>query len=229
MKFVEIDGCPVPKRLAKRVRRLKGKVPAATLNSCYRGSDPNGVAILRANGKRSQAELFDCWQRRVPGCNPANPPGRSTHECRSDGAAYAGPLGRALAPWQCGMDWQSSEVDALIAGGNSFAWHLFRPYSSGSELHHVNFRVKPPWRWAKGRPRDHPRTVKVGSRGRAVKRLQRSLHNRDWDIELDGIFGPETERVVKGFQRKHDLEPDGIVGPLTWKKLLAPVSRKQES
>ncbi|HST83892.1 MAG TPA: peptidoglycan-binding domain-containing protein [Kineosporiaceae bacterium] len=41
-------------------------------------------------------------------------------------------------------------------------------------------------------------------------------------IEVDGVFGPATERAVKIFQGADvgDLTVDGIVGPKTWKKLL---------
>jgi hypothetical protein len=52
--------------------------------------------------------------------------------------------------------------------------------------------------------------VKRGDRGAAVRSIQREL-----GIPADGIFGEQTERAVKRFQRGHDLLPDGIVGPLT--------------
>jgi peptidoglycan hydrolase-like protein with peptidoglycan-binding domain len=52
--------------------------------------------------------------------------------------------------------------------------------------------------------------VKRGDRGAAVRSIQRSL-----GILADGVFGEQTERAVKRFQRRHDLVPDGIVGPIT--------------
>jgi len=52
--------------------------------------------------------------------------------------------------------------------------------------------------------------VKRGDRGTAVRRIQQELR-----ISADGIFGEQTERAVKRFQRGHNLVPDGIVGPLT--------------
>ena len=52
--------------------------------------------------------------------------------------------------------------------------------------------------------------VKRGDRGSAVRSIQRQL-----GISADGVFGAQTERAVKRFQRRHDLVPDGIVGPLT--------------
>ena len=52
--------------------------------------------------------------------------------------------------------------------------------------------------------------VKRGDRGSAVRSIQQEL-----GIRADGVFGAQTERAVKRFQRSHDLVPDGIVGPLT--------------
>ena len=57
-------------------------------------------------------------------------------------------------------------------------------------------------------------TLKPGSHGNGVKKLQSALH-----IGVDGIYGKGTKAVVKRFQRRHHLTPDGIVGPATWRKL----------
>lgn len=58
-------------------------------------------------------------------------------------------------------------------------------------------------------------TIKKGSRGDAVKELQRLL-----GLSVDGIFGANTEFAVKQFQMKNGLVADGIVGPKTWEKLM---------
>ena len=57
--------------------------------------------------------------------------------------------------------------------------------------------------------------MKEGSRGKAVKYIQKKLKKKP-----DGIFGPDTENAVKKFQKKHGLTVDGIVGPETWKKII---------
>lgn len=54
-----------------------------------------------------------------------------------------------------------------------------------------------------------------GHRGPDVETLQRRLQRAGHDIEADGVFGEETERAVRAFQRRHDLVTDGIVGPKT--------------
>ena len=65
-----------------------------------------------------------------------------------------------------------------------------------------------------------PPTVKRGSKGDAVKRLQRLL--RDFGYSpgaVDGDFGPKTEQAVEAFQTDFGLQVDGIAGPQTWAAL----------
>ena len=57
-------------------------------------------------------------------------------------------------------------------------------------------------------------TLKVGSKGEDVKKLQSYLN-----LCVDGIFGKMTEESVKQFQKDNGLVSDGIVGTKTWYKL----------
>jgi len=59
-------------------------------------------------------------------------------------------------------------------------------------------------------------TVRRGSTGDAVKRIQRKL-----GLVQDGDFGPATERAVMAWQRANGLVADGIVGPKTLEAMLA--------
>jgi murein L,D-transpeptidase YcbB/YkuD len=52
-----------------------------------------------------------------------------------------------------------------------------------------------------------------------VELIQRNLEGDGYKVKIDGIFGDETDRVVRQFQREHALKVDGIVGPSTWKIL----------
>lgn len=61
----------------------------------------------------------------------------------------------------------------------------------------------------------HTETLRVGSKGELVKRVQAAL-----GVTADGDFGPGTERVVKAWQTANGLTPDGIVGPKTLAKLI---------
>lgn len=58
--------------------------------------------------------------------------------------------------------------------------------------------------------------LKEGSKGTAVKNLQRALK-----IHVDGIFGPGTKKAVVKFQLGSGLAADGIVGNDTWTLLLS--------
>ncbi|MGW7008004.1 peptidoglycan-binding domain-containing protein [Streptomyces sp. NPDC054933] len=60
----------------------------------------------------------------------------------------------------------------------------------------------------------------VTSRGDMGKRVQEVQCLLDyWGYNVDGDFGPATERAVRAFQGARQLHADGIVGPRTWKAL----------
>jgi peptidoglycan hydrolase-like protein with peptidoglycan-binding domain len=49
-----------------------------------------------------------------------------------------------------------------------------------------------------------------------VRAWQQQMARRTWRIRVDGIFGPESQRVARQFQRIKGLRVDGLVGPQTW-------------
>jgi len=57
--------------------------------------------------------------------------------------------------------------------------------------------------------------LRRGSRGDEVVSLQKLLNRVGYEIEVDGIFGADTEGVVLTFQKQNGLNADGIVGPKT--------------
>ena len=57
--------------------------------------------------------------------------------------------------------------------------------------------------------------LRMGSKGEGVKILQKYLK-----VEVDGFFGPVTEKALKQWQSKNGIEDDGIAGPVTFDKLL---------
>lgn len=57
--------------------------------------------------------------------------------------------------------------------------------------------------------------LQKGSTGSDVTQLQRSLYNLGYKLQVDGSFGPGTEKVLKQFQREHGLEITGTAGPVT--------------
>ncbi len=67
------------------------------------------------------------------------------------------------------------------------------------------------------------RLVDPPLRGADVRTLQVRLRDRGWrdpsgaPIAVDGIYGPQSDRLVRQLQRVRGLEVDGVVGPLTWR------------
>lgn len=74
-------------------------------------------------------------------------------------------------------------------------------------------------------------TLKYGSRGNEVIRLQQALINKGFlKDDADGIFGAKTEKAVINFQIAHHLTVDGIAGKQTQSTLYAqPASRGTSS
>jgi len=63
-------------------------------------------------------------------------------------------------------------------------------------------------------------TISTGATGDVVRRLQRAIRRTpDLGLQVDGIFGPETEAHLKSFQQGAGLAVDGIAGPATWAAL----------
>jgi len=59
-------------------------------------------------------------------------------------------------------------------------------------------------------------TLKLGSKGNAVKELQRFLNDKlNLGLVLDGKLGPKTIAVIKQWQKDHNLVADGLIGPKT--------------
>jgi 3D (Asp-Asp-Asp) domain-containing protein len=61
------------------------------------------------------------------------------------------------------------------------------------------------------------KVLRIGDEGEAVAELQKRLHNLGYyPANLDGIFGPVTERSVRQFQKDEGILADGIAGPQTF-------------
>lgn len=64
-----------------------------------------------------------------------------------------------------------------------------------------------------------PRTPAVT--GDAVRAWQQRLAALGFDIDADGVYGPQSKQICQVFQRNHGLVPDGIVGRATWNAVFA--------
>lgn len=206
---------PAPKKIAAVLQAMADE--GITFTSIQRNQPAVNYARSQGAILSSQEELYAGFASGRPGFNPANPPGRSTHERRSDGVAYPGPVGRPLFGWQVGLDCSDSEKAIEVA--RRHGWIAFRPYASGSEYHHINFVKEPILKSA---------AMKRGSKGRRVRKLEKRLaFLRDrygkhyFAGKVDGKFGELTEKAVRRFQIDHKLKVDGVVGKYTWAQINA--------
>ena len=76
------------------------------------------------------------------------------------------------------------------------------------------------------KPAEKPKTpakrdwLEKGDEGPEVVNVQQALLNKGYDPKgIDGIFGANTEKAVKAFQKANGLDVDGKVGPKTKEKL----------
>lgn len=62
---------------------------------------------------------------------------------------------------------------------------------------------------------DELEVCRKGSKGDAVRAIQSNVK-----VFVDGVYGTDTEKAVKEFQKKKGLTADGVVGKNTWKALI---------
>jgi hypothetical protein len=138
-RLCTVQQCPVYNDIGPYFAILANDTHAKVL-SIYRGDD--AARLLHKHGKHTQRELYTMF--RDGKGNPANPPGYSTHELKSDGSAYKNiPRGKPL-PWWCqGIDVNDADTTKMIAQAKRYGWILWRPYPTGNEYHHLNFKARP--------------------------------------------------------------------------------------
>jgi hypothetical protein len=144
IRFAVIDGCAVPRAYYPVFRKLKA-VSGCTYNSIDR--EDAAARILHKHGKHTQAEVIRLYEEGVAGYGPADPVNQTSHCRYNDGVVRPDlPVGARLPAWQVGFDVNDDQVEDVIRAAHGLGWDVFRPYHSGSEFHHLNFRHKPA-RW----------------------------------------------------------------------------------
>lgn len=68
-----------------------------------------------------------------------------------------------------------------------------------------------------------PHALERGHRGSEVRRVQDWLGLNDFELELDGDFGPVTEHTLCLFQDSRNLRADGVVDQATFDALTLPM------
>lgn len=69
------------------------------------------------------------------------------------------------------------------------------------------------------RPSFYLTLTQPAQRGAEVAKLQRLLRRHEMPVHVDGVYGAETTRAIRTFQRIRHLTPDGIAGPVTYAAL----------
>lgn len=87
-----------------------------------------------------------------------------------------------------------------------------------------DFSVQPVTKPAEDDPIAKP-TLRNGSKGDEVKKLQTCLNALNGNLVIDGKFGPKTETSLKKFQEEHGLVVDGIYGPKSEAELRKSIKR----
>jgi hypothetical protein len=67
--------------------------------------------------------------------------------------------------------------------------------------------------------------LRVGDQGLEVSAVQYLLRANGLNLNVDGIFGPQTRARVEDFQTQKNLSKDGIVGTQTWSALVIQVQQ----
>lgn len=137
--------------------------------------------------------------QRKNGFDPEEYNGINKHKTHLHASVGNGPDGRSTTGYDNTVSWKI----AKLADGKPYKPPTPGKPSTGT-----------------GKLGDKMPTVKRGSKGRTVNRLQGLLTANGYKTSIDGIFGPQTEKALRSFQTKHAKPVDGIAGPITWNALL---------
>lgn len=61
-------------------------------------------------------------------------------------------------------------------------------------------------------------TKSTAATKKMVRTWQDQMKKRGWNIIVDGIFGAQSDEVLRRFQREKGLHVDGVLGPDSWKQ-----------
>ena len=68
-------------------------------------------------------------------------------------------------------------------------------------------------------------TLRKGDSGRDVRTLQRTLNDAGYETDVDGEFGPHTQKRVRAFEGNEERSVDGRVTPSDARALKAAAER----
>ena len=126
-----------------------------------------------------------------------------------------GAAGRTLT-----QGWHGKYYATACAGPDVINWvKAGMPASGAAPAPKPPTTTPPP---AGGAPAYPGRLLRNRTQGEDARQWQAQMRARGKTIGVDGIYGPESERVCRAFQGEKKLQVDGIVGPATWAASWAP-------
>lgn len=211
-------------------------VQAAAKQGLAKAIQERGIKMLVNSSYRTIAQQMLLYNDRFNNPNPVAPPGRSNHQT---GLAIDIEDPRVWEPFLVQHGWSPLPGDPphfdYIGGGTTDIrstsilafqqlWNMnnpkdkidedgeFGPQTEGAlNDSPANGFAKAPWD-------DKPRLMKLTQprmEGSDVERLQNALKKAGIAVDVDGEFGPGTDKAVKEFQQKKGLTADGKVGSQT--------------
>lgn len=120
------------------------------------------------------------------------------------------------------------ESAGLAEALRSHDWQAFaRGYNGpGYRTYAYDEKIAAAYARYAGKPGAPPAILRRGSRGEAVRALQRDLAALGYALAVDGAFGPETAGAVRRFQADRGLADDGIAGPRTLEAIVQTLARQ---
>ncbi|MGP4061518.1 D-alanyl-D-alanine carboxypeptidase family protein [Halobacillus sp. H74] len=176
-----------------------------------------GINVQISSGFRSfdrQRELFNQGRYGNSGNIVTHAePGQSVHNYGLAIDYFLTTWDGSTAKWTVNNDWKRiAEIGKSLgfSWGGDWKW---------KDYPHLELTGGLSWRDLKaGKRPDHllnKGTTQEGHSGYESYKTQKDLKDAGYNLSVDGIFGPETDRVLRKFQKEHDLEVDGLYGPNT--------------
>ena len=72
-------------------------------------------------------------------------------------------------------------------------------------------------------------TIRYGSSGQEVRRLQQALNREGYSLDVDGGFGKKTLAALMDYQRRVGMTPDGVAGSKTLAAITGKLSGSSSS